>query len=237
MNESVMATAVADISNGPDLSMWFGIRRAEWEQAIKANPAKYAGIDPLKAYAKKMFNEYFTNHIRKTKPDCKIGTLPAYRHVLDWAISNRGKGLLLIGDCGTGKTVNAQIITEMLADGCGMWHDANTDTFYPQARTFKRFSAIELINPAFLDEALAHRLVYVDDIGTEQETAINYGQRRNPIAELIDNAERNNCLLILTSNLTGEDLLQKYGQRTIDRLNAICTTVVFRGNSFRNGQI
>ena len=40
-------------------------------------------------------------------------------------------------------------------------------------------------------------------------------------------------LLILTTNLSIDELREKYGERTVDRLRAITKTVLFTGESLR----
>lgn len=231
----VLGATIHEVKVGYDKMFWFGLRNLDWEKAIKASPERYKGVVPYHAYAKKVFSHYFTNVIKRSNPDAQIGTIKdAYGKVLQWLVNNERKGLLMLGDCGTGKTAIATAIQEVMADGRAMWYDVDTDTFRPQEKLFKWFNATDLMDSDALDEALAYRMVIVDDIGTEPETSISYGQRRNPIPELVDNAEKKRNLLVLTSNLSGDQLREKYGERTIDRLNAICKTVQFRGQSFRS---
>jgi DNA replication protein DnaC len=72
----------------------------------------------------------------------------------------------------------------------------------------------------------------IDDVGVESEQ-VNYGTRRLLFNEIIDEAEHNKNVLILTTNLNIEELEAKYGARTIDRLRAITTPVIFKGESLR----
>lgn len=71
-----------------------------------------------------------------------------------------------------------------------------------------------------------------DDIGTEN-LSVKYGEKRLSFAELADEAEKKGKLLILTTNLSIDELREKYGERTIDRLRAITRTVLFSGESLR----
>lgn len=73
---------------------------------------------------------------------------------------------------------------------------------------------------------------YIDDIGTEF-LSVKYGEKRLSFAELVDEAEKKGKLLIVTTNLSLSELQQKYGERTLDRLRAITTPVVFKGDSLR----
>ena len=85
---------------------------------------------------------------------------------------------------------------------------------------------------ANLDEVKKKHIIYIDDVGTEN-LSVKYGEKRLAFAELADEAEKKGKLLILTTNLTIEELREKYGERTIDRLRAITKTVLFSGVSLR----
>ena len=75
-------------------------------------------------------------------------------------------------------------------------------------------------------------LLYLDDIGTE-DLSVRYGERRMVFPEIVDEAEKRGKLLLVTTNLNPTELRAKYGERTLDRLRAITTAVVFKGESLR----
>ena len=54
-----------------------------------------------------------------------------------------------------------------------------------------------------------------------------------PFAELVDLAEEKGTLLILTTNLTVDELRVKYGERVVNRLKAITNIIYFKGSSLR----
>ena len=72
----------------------------------------------------------------------------------------------------------------------------------------------------------------IDDIGTE-DNLNSYGNKRMPFAELCDAAEKKGKLLILTTNLSIDELTQRYGDRVVDRLIATTKAVPFTGDSLR----
>lgn len=230
---SALGATVEVIQKGGDMSTWFCVNRMEWVEQIRSRPDKYAGINAWEAYARHHFNRYFAAEVHRTDPDAKLGKIPAYAGVFDWLLDNHGKGLFMLGDCGTGKTMIARALRSLFADGHGMWFYNEKQAFYAERKMFQYYQATDLRNYEVLDAALSYRFIIIDDLGVETETSVSYGQRRDPIAELIDNAERKNGLLILTSNLTPEQVYKKYGERTVDRLNRLCKTILFKGNSFR----
>ena len=82
------------------------------------------------------------------------------------------------------------------------------------------------------DKVLAKHLIAIDDIGTE-DISIRFGEKRSVVPEILDAAEKYGKLLLLTSNLGGEDLIKKYGNRTFDRILAVTKRIEFNGKSFR----
>ena len=85
---------------------------------------------------------------------------------------------------------------------------------------------------AELDTVKQRHILYIDDVGTES-MAVKYGERRLAFCEVVDEAEKRGKLLMLTTNLSLEEISQKYGERTMDRLVAITRRVKFEGTSLR----
>lgn len=143
--------------------------------------------------------------------------LPEYEEVVSWLSGNEGRGLLCFGNCGRGKTlICGKIIPLLLNHYCG--------------KVVSCYDSQQM--NADLDAVKQKHIIYVDDIGTEN-ISVKYGEKRLAFAELADEAEKKGKLLILTTNLTIEELREKYGERTIDRLRAITKTVLFSGISLR----
>ena len=142
---------------------------------------------------------------------------PAYTEVSKWLTNNEGKGLFMFGNCGLGKSLLGRLVIPAII-------------LKIENRVINVFDMDSLNDK--IDLALSKRLVTLDDIGTE-DVAVNFGARRMAVAEIIDNAEKKKNLLILTSNLSNNDLLAKYGVRVLDRLKSITKRVLFEGESFR----
>lgn len=140
-----------------------------------------------------------------------------YRPIVDWMSDNEGRGLLITGGCGLGKTLIAKhILPLLLQDSC--------------KKIVSIFSAQELNTK--IDEILKLHIICIDDVGTEELAKI-FGNVRCAFSELYDAAEQKGKLLIITTNLTANELEAKYGERTIDRLKAITKFVPFTGKSLR----
>lgn len=140
-----------------------------------------------------------------------------YRPIVDWMTNNNGRGLLLTGNCGLGKTLIGMRILPLIINSC--------------CRLIVNcYKAQELCNSP--NEVMNKHLIYIDDIGTESISNI-YGNKRIPFSELVDLAEQNGKLLIISTNCDIEHLTLKYGERTVDRLRAITKYVPLIGQSLR----
>ena len=140
-----------------------------------------------------------------------------YRPIVDWMTDNKGKGLLMFGGCGLGKSVIGMYILPLLIKDV-------------HKKVVNIFSAQEFNKK--IDEILKLHIIYIDDIGTE-DNLNSYGNKRMPFAELCDAAEKKGKLLILTTNLSIDELTQRYGDRVVDRLIATTKAVPFTGDSLR----
>lgn len=140
-----------------------------------------------------------------------------YRPIVDWMTDNKGKGLLMFGGCGLGKSVIGMYILPLLIKDV-------------HKKVVNIFSAQELNQK--IDEILKLHIIYIDDIGTE-DNLNSYGNKRMPFAELCDAAEKKGKLLIITTNLSIDELTHRYGDRVVDRLIATTKAVPFTGDSLR----
>lgn len=148
----------------------------------------------------------------------KATWLPVYDEVADWLADNQGRGLFCYGDKGLGKTMICYRCIPPIIYSCF-------------ERIISCYENAQEMNEQ-LDKILQKKLVYIDDIGTEG-LIVRYGEKRFAFPEIVDNAEKKGNMLIVTTNLSAQEIKQKYGERTFDRLRAITKHVKFTGTSFR----
>lgn len=155
--------------------------------------------------------------------------LPEYDEVLDWMVDNEGRGLYLTGDCGRGKSTIILGVIKPLFKPC-----------------FKKklhgFHATELVNEIHSDFIKKYRwnyqkyfewkFSYIDELGVERMVN-DFGEKFEAFNEIINIAEQDLNILILSSNLTGDQFLRRYGDRSVDRLKRLCRIVKFKGKSLR----
>lgn len=143
--------------------------------------------------------------------------LPAYDRVAAWLTDNHSRGLLCYGNCGTGKSLICQRIIPLLIHHYCRWIVSSYDATQLNSK---------------LDEIKRKHIIYIDDIGIEG-ICNNYGEKRMAFPEIVYEAERRGSLIIVTTNLSLDEIQAKYGLRVVDRLVAITTRVLFKGESFR----
>lgn len=143
--------------------------------------------------------------------------LPQYDLIAEWLEDNKGRGLLLYGSCGLGKTfLTRYVITAILLKYSN--------------KVVTSFDMVDVNKDP--DKVMSKHIIALDDIGTE-DVSIKYGEKRSIIPEVLDVTEKYGKLLLMTSNLGGEDLIKKYGNRTFDRILAVTKRIEFNGKSFR----
>lgn len=144
-------------------------------------------------------------------------SVPQYAEVADWLYCNDGKGLLIYGNCGLGKSL---LISKILPACCAAIHAIILG---------KCYSAYDLARPEVLNVVRCRRVVVLDDIGTE-----SWGNFHEPAVPIVvDGLEKNDGLLVATTNLTGEQMYDRYGERVVDRIAKLCKIVHLEGTSFR----
>jgi len=146
--------------------------------------------------------------------------LPEYYSVSEWLEDTQGKGLLMMGANGRGKSVIATKIFPYF--------------FYEQGYGYEIFRACDINRQK---EAVCRpKILCIDDIGVE-DMANDYGEKINVFAKVMDEVEWKRKLIVLTTNLTQSQLELKYSTRTISRINACCKVVVFNGEDMRKKSI
>lgn len=75
--------------------------------------------------------------------------------------------------------------------------------------------------------------IIIDDIGHEPTTTKHYGTEIQPIVFFITECYVIGKKLHITTNLTFDELKDKYGTYVVDRLKEMCEWISFDGPSFR----
>lgn len=148
--------------------------------------------------------------------------IQAYDEVASWLADNKGRGLLCVGPNGLGKTLICTKVIPVL-----LGHNIMSVTSTEMNRR--------------IDELLNEKFIIIDDLGKEDVCPKVYGTQRHPFYELLDAAERDGKLLIITTNLSTtpmrgytDSILNRYGSESISRLKTTTHVIEFQGTDLRH---
>ncbi|MCR5697729.1 MAG: hypothetical protein K6G73_12220 [Marinilabiliaceae bacterium] len=153
----------------------------------------------------------------------QIGTEPVimreqFADISEWLHHNDGRGLFLYGKCGQGKTLLAKYVIPT----CLEIIHTKMSHYYDIVELQENHDALKM--------ALWYGITIVDDVGVEAASSF----KDQAFARLIDNAEKNGKIVIATSNFGEDELRNRYGERTLDRIKGNMKRVLFDGeNSLR----
>lgn len=140
--------------------------------------------------------------------------LPDYDKIIDWMVDTKGRGLMLMGNCGLGKsTILNYVIPAIFRT------KTNKSLVSIPAKDFKEVVRSDA------------SFIIIDDLGTES-IKNDYGTKIDAVVDAISYAEDSSKTLLITTNLNEVALPKRYDKRTIDRLRK-CKVVVIKGKSFR----
>ena len=141
--------------------------------------------------------------------------LPAYDEIIDWLSDTKGRGLMLMGECGLGKSTILNYVIPAIF----------------RTKTNKVLRSIAAKDLVAIEKNIA-TFIIIDDLGTES-IKNDYGTKVDAVTDAISYAEDSSKTLLITTNLASKALKERYDERTLDRLRK-CKVVVIKGNSFRN---
>ena len=161
---------------------------------------------------KEMFIKAFKYYDRTID---KYEHLSAYDEIIDWMVDTRGRGLMLMGECGLGKSTILNFVIPAIF----------------RTKTNKVLRSIPAKELAAVERNVAPFII-IDDLGTES-IKNDYGTKIDAVADAISYAEDSSKTLLITTNLSPNSLKERYDERTLDRLRK-CKVVIIKGKSFRN---
>ena len=141
--------------------------------------------------------------------------LPSYDKIIDWLSDTNGRGLMMMGDCGLGKSTILNFVIPAIF----------------RTKTNKLLTSIPAKELGEIERSSASFII-IDDLGTES-IKNDYGTKIDAVADAISYAEDSSKTLLITTNLDAGELKERYDERTYDRLRK-CKVVVIKGKSFRN---
>ncbi|SUE34832.1 ATP-binding protein [Rikenella microfusus] len=150
--------------------------------------------------------------------------LPEYDKIAAWLTNNEGKGLLLSGAPGRGKTLITQCVIPFIIKSWAQYTNRPWGIISFHAGDFEQEDVYRLNNP---------KLLYgFDDLGVEQLV----DNRNRPLRlfdQIVERAVEHGLLLVVTTNLSKSQLAERYSSATLDRLYSVTRLIACPGESLR----
>ena len=140
-----------------------------------------------------------------------------------------GNGLLFCGNVGAGKTFYSACIANKLID------DGYSVMFSNFVTMIQRIQGEAFKGLPIMDEIRKCDLLIIDDLGVERDTEF----MREHVFNIIDTRYRNGKPIIVSTNLTGEELRKPKdvtSSRIYTRIMERCLPIEFRGPNRRKGR-
>lgn len=148
--------------------------------------------------------------------------------VVTWLVEDRRPGLLLYGNYGAGKTTMGKAISLLISN-----LNAVNVVFQTTSRELGNVAAVDV--EAF-NNLKKVKMLYIDEVGREQLTVQNYGNKINPFIELLEYRYDRQLFTILTANLTDEEILDRYGVYIDERITENFDKINYTNKSYRTGK-
>lgn len=147
----------------------------------------------------------------------KFVWIDEYNQVAEWLSDNEGRGLILHGINGNGKSM---LIQKAIPAIFLKYHN----------RVVNCYDSSNLNVNA--DEIMTKRFISIDDFGIEEQGVI-YGNRRWVLPDVMDLSEKRGNIVLLSTNFNADEIAKKYGVRTFERMISTTKRIEFKHESFR----
>lgn len=154
--------------------------------------------------------------------------------IATFLVSEKTKfGIMFCGVCGNGKTTMLRALkagTECLAK----WGYSTQED--DDAKLMHEMLEVEAVDlPALMRQECfkdTPRLI-IDDLGQEPSEVVEYGNVRRVASALLEYRYDKRLFTAISTNLTPDQLRDKYGRRVTDRMNEMFEIIIFRNGSYR----
>lgn len=143
-------------------------------------------------------------------------------------------GLMFCGMCGNGKTT----MLYALQNAVNWLKENNRFSKEQTERGLDRLNVVDartIVRRMKLKpmELIKTPMLAIEDMGREPAEVLDYGNVTTPLTELLECRYDERLFTVITTNLTGKQIREKYGVRIADRINEMMEVVVFKNGSYR----
>ena len=146
-------------------------------------------------------------------------------------------GILLCGGVGNGKS-SMMYALQNLIKSLKIPNNGNTtfDTWGMRVESAKFIYNQVKVDSQMYRQIQNANMLGVDDLGEEETTLLNYGNRVTPVIDLISYRYCRMLFTMVTTNLTPTQIRSTYGDRIADRFNEMMIILPYKNPSFRTPQ-
>ena len=167
---------------------------------------------------------------RKPVVDMDDGVVRAVRRFAGDVEANldAGRGLWFMGDVGTGKTTLAMLVSKAALEAGRSVAIYSLPRLLAELRkTFDEDSDRSFLE--LLDRLAAVDLLHVDDLGAERTSPWVIEQ----LYSIVNGRYEDQRSMVVTTNLSREELIEQIGERTVSRLTEMCDELPLFGHDRR----
>ena len=146
-------------------------------------------------------------------------------------------GILLCGGVGNGKS-SMMYALQNLIKSLKIPNNGNTtfDTWGMRVESAKFIYNQVKVDSQKYRQIQNANMLGIDDLGEEETTLMNYGNRVTPVIDLISYRYNRMLFTMVTTNLTPAQIRATYGDRIADRFNEMMLILPYKNPSFRTPQ-
>jgi len=138
------------------------------------------------------------------------------------------KGMIILGNTGTGKTYAFYAIAKVLSTqgwAGGVSNIENWVEFLFELKDRGNKSVKGL-----MDDFLSNKYIFIDDLGAEQDK--DWGKEM--LYLVINKCYKFNKILFINTNLDNKQLIERYGERILDRVSDMVEVVEMPNKNYRD---
>ena len=145
-------------------------------------------------------------------------------------------GVMMCGTCGNGKTTLLYALQSALNELNSRGHFSFLDENFHVGMEIVDAKDIVQISKDLkqLRSYRSRSMLAIDDLGKEPAEVLNYGNAISPVVDLLEYRYQHQLFTVITTNLTNNEIKQKYGARIADRFNEMLQLIVFQDISYRH---
>ena len=162
-------------------------------------------------------------HIKKI---AELFTSPTYKF-----------GIMLCGGVGNGKSTMMKALQSLLIQlDIRIMHNTSFETLGMKIISAKELGRLIRVDPNKLLQYQDVNMLGIDDLGEEEATMMDYGNRVTPVIDLLSHRYDRMLFTMVTTNLTPKQIRSTYGDRIADRFNEMMLIIPYETPSFRTPQ-